>query len=88
MKTCSKCGIDRLISEYTVDTYKLSGLRPICKICDKEYRKGRLSTVMQNRDDMREYLAVYKIEAGCADCGYNAYACALDFDQGGEVLCA
>lgn len=43
-------------------------------------------------DEMRQYrknaydlrlrlLQEIKLEKGCADCGYNKYACALDFDH-------
>ena len=35
----------------------------------------------QQRQNRREWLAAYKLEKGCADCGYNAHSEALDFDH-------
>lgn len=31
--------------------------------------------------NLREKINAYKIERGCIDCGFNTYACALDFDH-------
>lgn len=33
---------------------------------------------------VREWLAKYKTDRGCADCGYDKYACALQLDHEGE----
>ncbi len=35
----------------------------------------------KRRAEIRTRLAALKVERGCADCGYNAHACALDFDH-------
>lgn len=51
-----------------------------CEICcheQAEWAKG-------HRDSRRELISTYKIEQGCKDCGYNEYACALDFDHLGD----
>lgn len=32
---------------------------------------------------VRDWLAAYKLERGCADCGYKEYACALQLDHTG-----
>jgi hypothetical protein len=42
-------------------------------------RRPRLDARRDNK--RRPLLDKIKIERGCADCGYNAYACALDFDH-------
>lgn len=36
-----------------------------------------------NRKATREWLAAYKLERGCKDCGYREYACALQLDHEG-----
>ena len=33
------------------------------------------------RQRLREWVSGLKVEAGCADCGYNAHPAALDFDH-------
>lgn len=48
--------------------------RTTCKPCQAQLAANRKS---QYRQD----LADYKVAKGCADCGYNAHACALDFDH-------
>ena len=33
------------------------------------------------REERRVFLAQYKLDKGCIDCGYRAHACALGFDH-------
>lgn len=35
----------------------------------------------KQREKRYMMLAQIKLESGCVDCGYNEYACALDFDH-------
>lgn len=35
----------------------------------------------KNSQAVRRIVAGYKTRTGCVDCGYNAHACALDFDH-------
>lgn len=44
-----------------------------CDIC--------VSARSDNRFGGREFMAQVKLQSGCVDCGYNEYACALDFDH-------
>ena len=58
-----------------------------CRPCQKEYsaqwyRRNRRRTLEKNKARSRailDWLSVYKTERGCAECGYNSHACALDF---------
>jgi hypothetical protein len=43
-------------------------------------RSDRERTYRRRRELVRE-IAAYKLAHGCADCGYNAHAAALDFDH-------
>jgi len=40
--------------------------------------QGRLS-----KKKVRDWLAQYKLDSGCIDCGYNEHACALELDHNG-----
>ena len=53
------------------------------KIDPDEYRKHTESGT-RSRNKIRIWLATYKMERGCADCGYKEYAAALQFDHEGE----
>ena len=44
--------------------------------CDRIYEGSK-----RHRIKKRDELAAYKLEKGCADCGYKAHAAALDFDH-------
>ena len=48
-----------------------------CKMCYIDYRA-------MLRKAKRDFMAEYKVEMGCADCGYNSHPHALDFDHIGE----
>lgn len=37
----------------------------------------------RRRNETRAWLAAYKLERGCVDCGYNEFACALQLDHEG-----
>ena len=45
-KTCSKCGVEKDVSEFSKGNHMKDGLQPSCKICYKEYREA-------NRDKIR-----------------------------------
>lgn len=36
MKICTKCKIEKELTEFTKDKTKKSGLRSYCKLCNKE----------------------------------------------------
>lgn len=54
---------------------------------DTWYPKNKLRHKLTNYASRRkriEKINAYKLEKGCADCGYKKYACALDFDHLGN----
>jgi hypothetical protein len=46
-----------------------------------ENRARQRKRTLEHSTSTRAWLAEIKIAAGCADCGYNAHAVALDFDH-------
>lgn len=52
--------------------------RPKLKMLDPEYHKKRYAYYDKIS---REYKNNVKLSIGCQRCGYNEYACALDFDH-------
>ena len=49
---------------------------------EDETRKQRKKEANEKtRKKYREYMQAYKLEHGCAICGYNEHACALHFDH-------
>ena len=51
MKTCTKCGITRPLSDFTRDKQRPDGLRPSCKDCKAEWRRKHYS---ENRESILE----------------------------------
>lgn len=49
-----------------------------------ERLEGHRSTARKYRQYGREWLASYKLEHGCVDCGYRAHAAALQLDHEGK----
>ena len=45
-----------------------------CKPCKKAYDQGRYA-------ERRDFIQAYKIEKGCAKCGYNQHPAALEFNH-------
>lgn len=43
-----------------------------------------MDSVRESKRRVREWLAAYKLERGCIDCGYMAHAAALQMDHEGE----
>ena len=52
MKKCTKCKVDKEITEFSKDKQKKDGMRPICKECNEEYRK-------ENKDKIKEQKKEY-----------------------------
>ena len=42
---------------------------------------NRKAADLRSREKKREFIKSVKLTAGCVDCGYNEYACALEFDH-------
>ena len=47
---------------------------PYCRPCTKEYNRVRLQK-------KRDYVNQYKLERGCAHCGYNTHPVALELNH-------
>lgn len=68
------------IKHGTVNGYQ--NYRCRCDDCSAAYAEQS-----KNRYEIRQdMISTIKLERGCADCGYNEYACALDFDHREEEI--
>ena len=56
MKTCSKCNIEKELTEFGKQTHGKFGVRRICKICLKQYNKAWNK---ENTDKCRRYSREY-----------------------------
>ena len=74
MKTCSKCGITKELSEF----YSAGNgyVRGDCKVCQKE-------VVRQRQGKVRESYIEWKKTLSCARCGFDDYR-ALQFHHNGD----
>jgi hypothetical protein len=59
MKTCTKCGEEKELSEFYKDKTKSLGVRPSCKACNKE---GEAKYRKENPDKIKERGAKYRKE--------------------------
>lgn len=67
-KRCSKCGVQKAVSEFSRDTKRKDGLQPHCKACNKAYRDARAAERIEynrlwrskNRDRFRETQRKYQ----------------------------
>lgn len=88
MKRCTKCGSD---GPFNKKADSADGLQPWCKTCCyaaciKSRAAGQTvasqgRAVRKRRNGQREKVNQYKLDHGCADCGYRANAVALQFDH-------
>lgn len=77
-RTCRICGETKPLAMFYRDMQRAGEnrirRRYDCRDCARKIsRRGYEGTL--------KFLTAYKLEAGCADCGYNAHAEALDFDH-------
>lgn len=81
-KNCTMCELEKPVEDFSVDSGKVDGKRSECKPCNAEAFGARRRIYLTERNLQRvEFLAQIKLERGCADCGYNKHAVALDFDH-------
>lgn len=77
-KPCSRCGEVRLIEQFYIRKESKRRIGPWltsqCKPCNLEQAKEYMVR-------KRDFIQRYKLERGCADCGYNKHPAALDFDH-------
>jgi hypothetical protein len=89
---CIECNIELTYTHNKPLFCKDCYVKRFNKVHLKKYREenpekvksGKESYMAERPKNRRERLlkvAAIKLEAGCADCGYNQYACALDFDH-------
>jgi hypothetical protein len=58
------------------------------RILRPSYRAIHCKSSVNSRARVKQEIQAVKLEAGCADCGYNAHPAALDFDHlPGTVKC-
>ena len=88
MKTCSKCAVEKDISEFNKNKSKKLGVASYCKLCFKVYRdqhyQDNKKSYSQSRDRNRkkylvEFFDFLKTKS-CVDCGNTDYR-VLEFDH-------
>lgn len=62
MKMCSKCKIEKELSEFSKDKSKKDGIHVYCKKCDKELRILKKEYYKEYRDKNKEYQQDYNNE--------------------------
>jgi hypothetical protein len=88
MKTCSKCGIEKELSEFNMRAKSKDGLAHQCKSCKREYYKKYYKDDPEryklNADTLLQRMRNYVIEAKnvpCMDCGVSYPSYVMDFDH-------
>ena len=63
MKTCTKCFIEKPITEYSLDKKNKDGFFSYCKVCQKAYMKAYMASRSQAKATVVHQSKV------CLDCG-------------------
>jgi hypothetical protein len=77
IKFCPKCGITKVLSEFSPITSRANrfgGVAAWCKKCCYSNAKVRIESRRKEVDKI-------KLAAGCSRCGYKEHPAALDFDH-------
>jgi len=77
-KKCSKCGIIKPLTDFSIRTKKDPRPRPSCKICVAEYAK---QTTKDKYNYGKAVLIRLKSMKGCKACGYKVHHAALEFNH-------
>lgn len=97
-KLCRKCNTEKSLRSFTNDKSTWDGKHSICRVCrseyvntqqklkrqtDTSYRYKLRKTYLKGKKKRVEYVANYKIEQGCKDCGvtYPGEPWLLEFDH-------
>ena len=91
-KTCTKCGETKALELFGKQSNGPQGRASWCKACksaqvasryanDAGYRESQKAYSRRRHADNARRLSDYKMERGCADCGFNAHPAALEFDH-------
>lgn len=87
MKRCYKCGFIKDETEFSKNLNNNDELNRECKECQKAYFKEyyknnkdkHIKTVMLGTRSKRQAIQKFKVERGCARCGFNKHPAALHF---------
>lgn len=71
-KICTKCGIEKPITEFHWRNKAQGTLRSECKECHINYMQAQYQRKKNAVEQIKQKLS-------CAKCGYNEYSVALDF---------
>ena len=77
-KECSKCGIVKPLTDFSIRTKKDPRPRPSCKVCQAKYAK---QTTKHKYEYGRAVLTRLKTMKGCKSCGYKLHPAALEFNH-------
>lgn len=92
MKKCSKCKIEKILSEFNKNRSKKDGLQNACKLCHcaeaaqhyKTHRTQHIALVKRRNkkicNELREFIFQYLQNHYCVDCG-ESDPIVLDFDH-------
>src|SRR5512141_3103647 len=91
MKQCTKCKIDKELSEFRYRKYGKFNVTSVCKICESAYRRERyknserVSEVNRLNRELRRHISMsfvkeYAETIGCKDCGESDFI-VLEFDD-------
>lgn len=91
MKKCTRCGVEKSVSEFGVQSRRPDGLNPWCKVCKREHDNStykssptRKQYITANRERARrsnvETIYNYLKTHPCVDCG-ESDPVVLDFDH-------
>ena len=90
-KICSKCELEKEVSEFTKNKRKKDGYNSYCKECNKTYQQGHyqrnkgyyFDKKKEQKETLREYVENIKKTAKCLRCPEDDMAC-LDFHHTGD----
>ena len=92
MKTCTVCGIEKPLEDYTKKRRNKDGVMAMCRECSlprrrKQYEENpenQRQAVYARRETVRELSMRYKTENPCVDCNkfYPSYVMDLDHVRG------
>lgn len=73
-RVCATCGQPKPIADFAYRGGDRVGIQSTCKPCSLERLRA-------HRREMRERVTAYKLDLGCALCGYNSHPAALHLDH-------
>ena len=76
-KRCYRCKELKPISDFSINKTKKDGHNGECNECHRQRLKKEYREICQ-------YIGDYKLSRGCAICGYNKCASALEFHHNGD----